>query len=204
MIPNRKKASVFDDVAAFTELAQPDMLVPEGAVPHLKAVELAINLIKEECNKEYIPALEKYMANQTRENLIQVLDGGLDCIYVIAWAFKVLNLPGNAGWNEVQRSNMAKFIKEDPLANPIPLDIPEYKDIEVEIKLRNDHWVITNAQTGKVMKPRGWTPPKLFDLMLALETMYNLRTMPDGIATGFLKEYFHTREERIMQGELDV
>lgn len=198
MIPDRRIPDVFADVAKFTELAQPNMLVPVGETINPKAIELAIKLFEEEGIKEYLSALRKFAEHQTKENLVAVIDGGLDTIYVIAWAFRVMNVTAHAYWNEVQRSNMAKFPRVNGSAQEMfTLDIPEYKDIEIEINERNAHWVITNAQTGKVVKPRGWTPPDLFGVMLGLENIRRLRTQPDGIANGFLQEYFHTQEERI-------
>jgi hypothetical protein len=171
MIPNRKKADVFGDVAKFTELAQPDMLVPEGQAPHPKAIELAIKLIDEECNSEYIPALRKLLANRSRENLLEVLDGAIDSIYVIAWALRILNLPAHAAWNEVQRSNMAKF----PLSDYGEKDTFAVSKldpaIDIDVNVRDRRLVLTNHETGKVVKPAGWTPPDLFGVIMAIESM---------------------------------
>lgn len=210
MILNRKPADVFKDVGAFTELAQPNML-PQNGIISQKAIELAIKLIEEECNQEYIPALQTFALSITRENLIKVIDGAMDVIYVASWAMKVFGVDGTPFWNEVQRSNMAKFPYFDPQALdeqtgttplPVPLDLPEYKRVNVEYNKRKDHWVITNADTGKVMKPRGWTPPDLFKVAEELEMIHKLRTMPDSVATNFYPSYFKHMEVRIEKGEI--
>lgn len=203
MILNRKSPDVFKDVAKFTELAQPNML-PENGVIKQKAIELAINLIEEECNKEYIPALKAFSYSRSQENLITVIDGAMDSIYVIAWAMKVLGINGAAFWNEVQRSNMAKFpIYPSEKYLVVPLDIPEYADIEVELNIRNGRAVLTNAQTGKVVKPQGWTQPDLFRVAQELESIQKMRTMPDAISTSMYPEYFNHMEDRIEKGEID-
>lgn len=201
MILNRKSADVFKDVGAFTELAQPNMLPVNGQI-NPKAIDLAIKLIDEECNKEYIPALHEFVRAPSRENLIKVIDGGMDSIYVIAWAMKVFGVDATPFWNEVQRSNMAKFPEDGPMADPRPLEIEEYENIDTEMNIRAGHWVITNAKTGKVMKPRGWTPPDLFKVATELEMIHKLRTMPDAIATNFYPDYFEYMEARIEKGEI--
>lgn len=205
MIINRKSSDVFKDVAEFTELAQPNMLVPFGALTELAAVQLAIKLFEEEGIKEYFLALQQYLNNPSRENLIAVADGGMDTIYVIAWAMRVLNVPAQAMWNEVQRSNMAKFPlymgEHDSL---LPAELPEYKGVAVDYKKRMNRWVLTNADTGKVMKPKGWTPPDLNTVLLEAEQIHKMRTMPDKVAATTLMEYFHFNETRRENGEIDL
>lgn len=213
MILNRKSPDVFKDVAEFTELAQPDMLVPLGQVPSQKAMELAVKLVEEECNREYIPALKKFMEFPSKENLIGVIDGGMDTIYAIAWALRILNAPSQAMWNEVQRSNMAKFPLvnhkniDEMTAQPAlvhPLDLPEYKDVPVEYNTRKDRFVLTNADTGKVMKPKGWTPPNLHAVLEEFETVERMRNQPDMVGTTLLLEYFHFQEGRKEKGEIEL
>lgn len=197
---NRKSPDVFADVTKFFEIAQPEMLVPLGKIPSHKALELAFKLIEEECVKEYMPALQKFTESPTRENLIEVIDGAMDSIYVIAWAMRLLNVPSQAMWNEVQRSNMAKFTS---IINKIPQrhkDAPQ--DIEVEVNERNGYWVICNKATGKVVKPEGWTQPDLFAVLQEYETINKLRTQHDMIADIFFHDYFHEMESRREQDRL--
>lgn len=216
MILNRKSPDIFADVAEFTELAQPDLLVKPNELPYSIAVALAIKLIEEECNEEYIPALKKYKEAKTRENLLNVIDGAMDCIYVIAWAMRVLNVPAQAMWNEVQKSNMDKFIKvttsNGQYAEAIdagavgPIDYaPDTPDKclfeEIEFK-GHKYWVFRNRETNKVMKPRSWNPPNLHKVLEEYETILKMRSMPDGIAAQFMKEYFHEMESRRDRGEI--
>lgn len=202
MILNRKPAEVFRDVAKFTELAQPDMLVPMGQLPSIKAVELAKNLFKEEGIKEYLGAIERYQHSPSRENLVDVIDGAMDTIYVIAWAMRIMNVESQAYWNEVQRSNMAKFSKDG--SEPVPLDLPEYKDVPCELNYQQGYAILRNADTGKIMKPEGWTPPNLHGVMQELEMIHRMRNQPDKVATTTLMEYFHTMEARKEKGEIEL
>lgn len=200
---DRTSPDVFKDVALFTEIAQQDMLVPKGKMPLDKAIALAIGLIEEEYEKEYMPALLRYRANPSQENLKEVFDGGLDCIYVIAWAFRVLNLPSQAGWNEVQRSNMAKLVNFDPhnssIQPPHPLDIADYKNISYihEVNIKYEKVIIRNADTGKIMKPMGWTPPNLGEVILQDNLIAKICSMPDGVHDRFMRNYFLESEARI-------
>ena len=66
-------------------------------------------------------------------------DALLDIIVVCIWAGHSAGLPLEAGWREVIRSNMAKVDPETGL-----------------VKKRAD---------GKILKPEGWTPPRLAALI---------------------------------------
>lgn len=204
MILNRKSTDVFRDVAKFAELAQPDMLVPQGQLPLIKAVELAKKLFEEEGIKEYLEAITRYQHAPSRENLIAIIDGAMDTIYVIAWAMRVMNVEAQAYWNEVQRSNMAKF-PEYPEKKylAVPLD-GMYEGVASELNIRNGRAVLTNATTGKVMKPQGWTPPNLHMIMQELEMIWRMRNQPDKVAATTLMEYFHHNESRKEQGEIEL
>lgn len=201
MLMNRKSPNVFADVAQFTELAHPNMLPKSGRVVNPKAIELAIKLIEEECNKEYIPALQAFQQDQSVENLLAVVDGAMDSIYVIVWAMKILGVENpEAYWNEVQRSNMAKFKKG---VDPIPLDLPEYKDVDSEVNYRNGYAVLTNAKTGKVMKPEGWTPPNLHQIFVELSelkiALNRKKIGQPSIHSTFIEDYFYTTEQRLSE-----
>lgn len=200
---NRKAPNVFADVAKFTEVAQPDMLVEKGQRPKEKAIQLAIALIEEEYGREYLPALLKYKAEPTIENLTEVVDGAMDCIYVIAWAMRVFNVPAEACWNEVQRSNMAKFPDFDPYdANckePTPHESHEGIGFICEVNTSYQKIVIRNATTGKVMKPAGWTPPDIAQVLAQDALIHSLVRRPDIIADRFLRNYFYESERRIKE-----
>lgn len=210
MILNRRSPDIFKDVAAFMEIAQPDMIVPEGQIPSEKAIRLAIGLFEEEGIKEYLVALAAYLANPTIENLVAVVDGGMDTIYVIAWAMRAFNIPAQAMWNEIQRSNMAKFPRPEAafpqsqnIDLPKILDIPEYKDIDIEYTKLKGKWIIRNAKTGKVVKPMGWTQPDLFTILAEHQSIHTLLTQRGGqMANEFLKDYFYEQETKRLSGQV--
>ena len=81
----------------------------------------------------------------------------------------------------------------------IPLDIKEYENIPYveEVNIRYDKIVIRNAETGKVMKPMGWTPPNLGEVILQDRLMAKMRSMPDGTHDRFMRNYFLASEARI-------
>lgn len=201
---DRTSPDVFKDVALFTEIAQKDMLVEKGQIPTQKARELAIALIKEEYEKEYMPALIAYQKNPTQENLVKVVDGAMDSIYVIAWAMRVFNVPAQAAWNEVQRSNMAKFRELGDSATWVPpVPHPMYGDTPFiyETNTFYNCIIIRNAETGKVMKPIGWTEPRLSEVILQDTELHHIRSRPDVIADGWLRQYFLATEERMQNAK---
>jgi hypothetical protein len=71
--------------------------------------EMGSNLIIEEVKKELLPALIKYSAAPSLENLVEVADGLVDSVVVIMGLANQLGLPWQEMWNEVHRSNMSKL-----------------------------------------------------------------------------------------------
>lgn len=72
-------------------------------------------------------------------DLVALADGLADLTYVIAGTALEFGIPLDLVWDEVQRSNMAKV---DPVTG---------KAIKNEF--------------GKVMKPKGWTTPKIEEVL---------------------------------------
>lgn len=116
-------------------------------------IELATKLIHEEMVKEFTPAYNAFCAHQSLENMTAMVDGALDTIYVILWMLQMFGVPVNACWKEIQRSNMAKLLP--------------------------DGSYLKNPETGKVMKPEGWTPPDLFKILMEASSAVEYR---NGIA----------------------
>lgn len=207
MIPDRRKPDVFADVRKFIEVSAPERITPLGTPPDISTLKLIEHLINEEVNIELLPNLTKMIENgATLERMVQFLDDAIDSIYVLSWGIATMSLPGQAAWNEVQRANMSKFPLVTSMGydtimqhhvDPKPLDIASYKDIEYKITVRGDRFVITNSTTGKVMKPEGFTPPNIFGVVHGMLTIDKIKTMPDVIATPFMKDYFHAMEKRI-------
>lgn len=119
------------------------------------ALGLAEKLIQEEVNLELLPALRKYVANPSLENLTEVFDGVVDSVYVLYQLANALDLPFDAGFDEVHYSNMAKVHPDGT------------------VKRRED---------GKVLKPEGWKPPNLHSILLDWQTVrqYGQRYMEKG------------------------
>jgi predicted HAD superfamily Cof-like phosphohydrolase len=92
--------SLMRDVARFHKACD----VPVHNVPHIPPADrkaLRIKLIKEEVNKELLPALEE-------DDLAGIADGMADSIYVIVGAALEYGIPLEVVWLAVQRANMAK------------------------------------------------------------------------------------------------
>lgn len=109
-------------------------------IPTLKELNLRIDLINEEINKELIPLLERYQDPQYRKignntkDIAEITDGILDSIYVLLGTLIVFGVEAQPIWDEIQKSNMKK---------------------------RGGGY----REDGKVLKPKGWTPPDIQKLI---------------------------------------
>ena len=139
-----------------TDLPHPvDLTVMPGA----DQLVLREKLILEEVNDELLPALIQLRHLQVdgyketpgeerdplvdvddggreklrKEHMVEIADGIVDAIYVLAGCGVTMGIPLGEVWHEVQRSNMAKV---DPETG--------------KVRRRDD---------GKILKPEGWTPP---------------------------------------------
>jgi len=97
---------------------------------------LAEKLIMEEVGQELLPNLRKFQEAPTIENKALVFDDIVDSVYVLMNLANDLDIPFEAGWQEVHRANMDTF--------------------------RNG--LIKNS-AGKVMKPLDWKPPQMWDVL---------------------------------------
>ena len=80
------------------------------------------------------------LAKATEDNdPVEIFDAILDIIVVCIGAGHSLGLPMQAGWDEVVRSNMSKV---DPVTG-----------------------LVRRREDGKILKPEGWTPPALDNLI---------------------------------------
>lgn len=110
-------------------------VVPGDAL--LADIELAVKLIEEEVNEELLPAVRAIAGGQ-HADLVEILDGAVDSVYVIYQLCNTLGLPFDEAFAEVQRSNMAK---------------------------RAPDGTVHYREDGKVLKPPGWTPPNIADII---------------------------------------
>lgn len=118
--------------------------VPVGTicdpVPLRDTITMSMNLVHEEWREETEPAVKAYMANPSIENFAEVADGIVDTIYVLCQLGRVLGVPLDAVWDEVQAANMRK--------------------------VGADGKVLRRAD-GKILKPEGWKPPAVWDICYA-------------------------------------
>lgn len=103
-----------------------------------KAIRLAYSLINEEVNHELLPAVVKFTREPSTVTLTTVLDGIVASVYVLYQLSNTLKLPFDAAFREIHNSNMAK------------------RGLDGKVTFRDD---------GKVLKPEGWTPPRLHALL---------------------------------------
>lgn len=99
-------------------------------------IQRRINIIDEEVNKELLPNLEKLKSAYNLENLALVLDDLVDSVYVILGTAVELGLPFDTAFMLVQEANLQKV-----------------KD------------VVIRRKDGKILKPEGWQPPKVLELV---------------------------------------
>ena len=99
---------------------------------------------------ETMRAATAYLASGSLENLTEFADGIVDSIYVLCQAAYMFDIPLKEAFLEVHRSNMCKVAADGT------------------IKRRAD---------GKILKPEGWTPPNLWEV---LHRHSNYRAMETG------------------------
>lgn len=114
---------------------------------------LAEKLIMEEVGQELLPNLAKYREAPTLENKALVFDDIVDSVYVLMNLANDLDIPFEEGWKEVHRANMDKF-----------------------------RLGLVKNSAGKVLKPKNWRPPQMWDVLFAYESK---KSSEDG--TGQLK-----------------
>jgi len=118
----------------------------------MKALALAADLITEEVAYELLPALARFQREPSTITLVAVLDGLVDSVYVLYQLSNTLKLPFDAAFREVHNSNMAK------------------RGLDGKVTFRDD---------GKVLKPDGWTPPRLHALLLRELTLQHSNNLEE-------------------------
>jgi len=96
------------DVAAF-HLACDIPILAAPTVPSPSRVDLRVDLIEEEVNRELIPAMRK-------GDLVEIADAMADSVYVIIGAALEYGIPLDHVWAAVQDANMAKV---DPVTGKV-------------------------------------------------------------------------------------
>jgi hypothetical protein len=113
-------------VLAFMEIGHPDRIAHNPTIPQPNVRALCSQLIVEE--------IAETGAAIQEENIVEIADGIADSIFVLLFTAHCYGIPFNEIWDEVARTNMAKF--------------PGGK-------------AIRDQSTGKILKPPGWTPPDI-------------------------------------------
>lgn len=180
--------SVYDDVKTFMQVAgqdTPSALVeidPIGSNKlHTELVALADMLVgwgtksndgALRCSTDALAHLRMRLMTEelgetaralTTGNMVEFADGLADLIYVAVGTAIAYGIPLDRVWDEVQRSNMAKFPTcancggKGFYADEAEADLPSTNS---ECASCNGHGrVAIRDAGGKVQKPPGWTPP---------------------------------------------
>lgn len=106
--------------------------------PSAELASLYFSLVQEE--------MEELSIAFNAGDRVEILDGGLDLIWVTLGLLRAMQLPTEAGWKEVRRSNYEKIALDGKV-------------------LRRDD--------GKIMKPTGWLAPRLQELVEAYDALVN-------------------------------
>jgi phosphoribosyl-ATP pyrophosphohydrolase len=114
--------SVFADQKFFMDVS--------GQMPSREAEKLYYNLILE----EFTELADAWNA----DDRVEIIDACIDLIYVITGLMHAMKLQPQEFWDEVQRSNMSKFFKE-----------------------QNGSYTCLRRGDGKILKPPSYSPPNL-------------------------------------------
>jgi len=145
------KLKIYEDILAFHNAAE----VPSRSTPGFPAddrVSLRRSLIEEEVG-ETLAALEA-------RDIVEVADGIADSIVVLVGTALELGIDLTAVWNEVHRSNMAKFPQCDHCRGGGKVALSEERYASC-MKCDGRGTLIIRREDGKILKPEGWTPPNI-------------------------------------------
>jgi len=119
---------------------------PIGVLPSIPAperVQLRKSLIREEVGEALL--------GMENEDLVEIADGLADSIVVIVGTALEYGIDLTSVWNEVHRTNMAKF--------------PGGK-------------IVRRESDGKILKPEGWTPPDIAHVLEVQKSLSPLAPKP--------------------------
>lgn len=125
------------DVAYFHRLTDTPVCTTP-AWPSDDRVDLRVSLIVEEVARELLSALAS-------RDMVGTADAIIDSIYVLVGTSLELGLPFDNLWEEVQRANVSKA-RRDPATGIT---------------------AVVRRPDGKILKPEGWTPPAIAEVLLA-------------------------------------
>ena len=144
----KTKLSIVTDITAFHTAGEaPVLTVPQIPPPDREA--LRIKLIEEEVG-ETLKAIRE-------RDLVEIADGLADSIVVLVGTALEYGIDLTAVWNEVQRSNMAKF----PPCEECSQGGYDFLQMSTCKACNGRGTQLLRREDGKIMKPPGWTPPDI-------------------------------------------
>lgn len=125
---NQALTPIMNDVQDFMQIGHPDKIADRPGIPPEEVTNLCIEMLRSEYAE-----LKEAIAN---DDLVEIADGIVDLIYVAIQTAICYGIPAEV-WDEVQRTNMAKF--------------PGGR--------------IFRREDGKILKPEGWVPPDIAGIL---------------------------------------
>jgi predicted HAD superfamily Cof-like phosphohydrolase len=127
-----------------------------------KLIQFRLNLIKEEFN-ELIDAVEK-------KNMTELIDALGDILYVVYGMGQALGVDLDKVFKIVHASNMSKLCNNLNEVNDTLehyKSLPGFENIQIGYRLApdNEHYVIYNAQTDKILKSKFFTLPNFGEIL---------------------------------------
>lgn len=139
---SQSRKTWFDDYNEFADACE----IYKGSLvdlrPNSRAVNLAMELVEEEFNRETKTAVARYLSNPSLENMVEVADGIGDSIYVLCQLARTFGIPLDRVWDAIQAANMAKVVVS--------------ADGKKTVRRRED---------GKILKPEGWKPADIWQIL---------------------------------------
>lgn len=183
---------IVHDVLLFMMIGQKDKVgVKVASHPPENIIKARASYIREEVVEETLGLMSRAYSGTLEsrhggcfdpvslsvEKQAELIDGCLDSIYVLIGALVEFGMHDQNTiwkcWREIQRSNMAKYIKFDTVLGNDPAfvdlvrdNLPIGKtrdDVEVVISQTSvgNYMIYRDLNTQKILKPKTWTPPNI-------------------------------------------
>jgi predicted HAD superfamily Cof-like phosphohydrolase len=146
---------IVTDIKAFHKAGEAPILTT-AQIPPAEREALRIKLIEEEVGETLTAMRER--------NLVEIADGLADSIVVLVGTALEYGIDLTAVWNEVHRSNMAKFPECTNCAGTgVVSELLEHDRHCHSCNGRGTQ--LLRREDGKILKPPGWTPPDIKKLL---------------------------------------
>jgi predicted HAD superfamily Cof-like phosphohydrolase len=125
---------------------------------HPEVVDLRLKLIQEEVGE-----LEQAIKDK---NFTEVIDALSDILYVVYGAGCSMGINLDKTFNLVHESNMTKFCKTEQEAQETvewyKLNEKRYKEPSYRKSEDGEHWIVFNAENGKILKSCEYKPVQFY------------------------------------------